>query len=55
MFNGKYFHRDELVRPEQNDYTKRMQDALQAHREHAANGTLPRRGKKGSDAWQTNI
>jgi hypothetical protein len=55
MFNGKFFHRDELVRPKQNDYTKRMQDALQAHREHAANDTLPRRGEKGSDAWPTNI
>ena len=55
MFNGKFFHRDELVRPETNDYTKRMQDALEAHREHAANGTLPRRGKKGSAAWQTDI
>ncbi len=50
MFNGKFFHRAELVRPEQNDYTKRMQDALQEHREHAANGILPRRGEKGPDA-----
>ena len=55
MFNGKFFHRDELVRPRTNDYTKRMQDALEAHREHAANGTLPRRVKRGSAAWQTNI
>jgi len=55
MFNGKFFHRDELVRPEQNDYTKRMQDALEAHRQHATNGTVPRRGEKGSDAWPKNM
>ena len=33
-FQGKFFHREEIVQRETKDSTQRMQSALAAHREH---------------------
>ena len=39
-YQGKFFHRDEIVRKELKDNTLRMQAALAAYKEHEAQGIM---------------
>lgn len=39
-YQGRFFHREEIIHRESKDSTQRMQAALTAHREHDQNGTL---------------